>query len=160
MHRIFKPLECITCGNSYTPTSSVQKYCVTCGMSTNALQRHRADYRKRLKMICRSIQARTEIKHIPFSITPEHLIKLWIENDGRCCLTGIPFEIEEPYLGKGRVNPNMVSVDRIIPELGYIEGNVRLINYHMNCALLDYGIEGFDKLVAAYQSISNTLGVK
>lgn len=47
---------------------------------------------------------------------------------------------------KGQVNPNAPSVDRIVPSLGYVQGNVRLITYHVNVALAEFGLGSLIKL--------------
>lgn len=75
-------------------------------------------------------------------------IYLWSTVKYRCTKENIPFDIEPvdlvipefcPYLGikltteKGSGHlDNLASVDRIIPKLGYIKGNVEVISYKAN----------------------------
>lgn len=93
---------------------------------------------------------RAKSKNVPFDITPEYLVKLWEDNEGCCALTGQQFDLSSWGL-KGQVNPQAPSVDRIKPKLGYVKGNVRLITYHMNIALSDFGIEEFENLINSYR---------
>ena len=88
---------------------------------------------------------RAATKNLPFNIDPEYLIELWEENEGCCALTSRPFNIQRPVVF-GTPYPDAPSVDRIKPSLGYTKGNVRLIVYHLNIALSDYGTEEFEKL--------------
>lgn len=88
-------------------------------------------------------------KNIDFDIDANYLIFLWEENKGCCALTGQKFDLE-PWGSKGQVNPNSPSVDRIIPALGYTRGNIRLITYHMNIALSDFGQKEFENLASKY----------
>lgn len=50
------------------------------------------------------------------------------------------------------------SIDRIIPHIGYIKGNVRLITYHMNISLSDFGEKEFNVLIESYLR-TTTVGV-
>lgn len=52
----------------------------------------------------------------------KHLFALWIECKGRCYYTGRELHID----GKYHTDPNAATVDRLIPALGYVEGNVVL----------------------------------
>lgn len=94
-------------------------------------------------------KARARAKSLPFDIDQEHLIWLWEQTDGICRLTGQKFDLTK-WGGKGQVNPRAPSVDRIIPSKGYVKGNVRLITYHMNVSLSDFGTKEFETLIECY----------
>jgi len=96
---------------------------------------------------------RAKSKNLPYNITGPYLIKLWESSNGICALTGQPFDLSS-WGAHGQVNPQAPSVDRIIPNLGYVKGNVRLVTYHMNIALSDFGIEEFEKLIKHYQEVT------
>lgn len=56
-------------------------------------------------------------------IDKNYLMSLWDKQNGRCAITALKMTF---IFGKGRTNTN-VSVDRIIPELGYVKGNIQLV---------------------------------
>ena len=103
----------------------------------------------RLGKLCAMAKNRAKTKQIPFDIDVEFLLGLWEENLGCCALTGQEFDLVS-WGTKSQVNPRSPSIDRIIPSLGYTKGNVRLITYHMNVALSDFGVEEFERLAKAY----------
>lgn len=84
-------------------------------------------------------------KQIPFNLDIDFLMSLWKETNGCCAITGQKFDLEQ-WGNKGQVSPQAVSIDRIKPQLGYIKGNVRLITYHLNIAISDFGLEELEKL--------------
>lgn len=61
---------------------------------------------------------RSEEKNIPFNITKEDIVFVEI-----CPLLNIPLNWEG-----GPRDKNTPSLDRVIPELGYVKGNVRIIS--------------------------------
>jgi hypothetical protein len=63
---------------------------------------------------------------VPFNITAED-IRYCFPADGCCPITKQPFE-----RGKGKVGPRSMSLDRIIPELGYVPGNIAVISHLAN----------------------------
>ncbi len=71
---------------------------------------------------------RAKNKGVAFSITREDLLPL----PEFCCVFGIKLD----YLG-GSDRRARASVDRIVPVLGYVKGNVRIISYAANSAKQD-----------------------
>ena len=70
----------------------------------------------------------------PFDIDEDYLYSLWKEQKGLCYLTGVPMILE-----KGQVNS--LSLDKVIPELGYVKGNVKWCCWAANRAKGDMSIE-------------------
>ena len=66
--------------------------------------------------------------NIPFNLTSKYLIDLWNKQQGKCFYTDIDLEFELRQGTKG----NTVSVDKIIPEKGYVKGNVVLCANRIN----------------------------
>jgi hypothetical protein len=62
---------------------------------------------------------------LPFDLTPEYLVSIY-PADGLCPYLQLPL-----VRGSGN-GPLTASVDRIIPPLGYIQGNVRVISRRAN----------------------------
>lgn len=68
-----------------------------------------------------SAKTRAKEDNLPFDLTAEFLKKLYDQNNGICPVLKIPITDNNP-----------LSIDRIIPELGYIQSNVRLISWRAN----------------------------
>lgn len=90
-------------------------------------------------------KSRSVSKKLEFNIDPAYIQDLWESTSGRCQVTGRRFDLTG-WGKKGQVNPNAPSIDRIKPELGYIKGNVRLVVYHLNISLSDFGEDLFRDL--------------
>ena len=54
-------------------------------------------------------------------------MKSVVPTDGRCPITREPF-----VRGEGKVGPRSMTLDRIIPELGYVAGNIAVISHLAN----------------------------
>lgn len=66
-------------------------------------------------------------KKLPFSITIEDIWRLWIVQDKKCALSGIPLTLSTRW----RV-PGTASLDRIDSGLGYVPGNVQWVHKDVN----------------------------
>ena len=83
-------------------------------------------------------KSRAKQKNIPFNLTLED-----IEVPETCPLLGIPIEIQP----KKGYHPNSPSLDKIIPEKGYIKGNVWVISNRANTLKNDATIQELKTLV-------------
>jgi hypothetical protein len=99
----------------------------------------------RLSKLMAMAKNRAKTKGLEFNLSLDYLMDLW---DGHCALSGIELELNRS--DKGKVNPYAPSLDRIVPELGYTMGNVRIVCYQMNVALSEFGLDQFDELVRQY----------
>lgn len=82
-------------------------------------RRHREEPRIQL---LQSAKKRAKAKNIPFLLTMSDLTV-----PERCPLLGIKLVV-----GEGKMHAQSPSLDRLIPELGYVKGNVRVISYKAN----------------------------
>ena len=114
----------------------------------------RLNPKRRLKLLLGGAKHRALVKNLEFDIDYDYIQELWNKTDGHCYLTGQKFDLEN-WGSKRQVNPRAPSIDRIIPALGYVKGNVRLITYHMNVALTDFGVEEFQNLIERYKEHMN-----
>lgn len=73
--------------------------------------------------------SRTKQGKYPFEVTREYVLSLWETQQGRCAITGV--ELTYDSADKDKKNSNM-SIDRIDPVVGYVEGNVQLAAYRVN----------------------------
>jgi hypothetical protein len=101
----------------------------------------------------RASRARAKRKGVPFGLTLDFLLGMACDQEFRCALTGIEFYASNDCKGS-RVDPYMPSIDRIVPKLGYVPGNVRLVVYAVNAMILDWGEEMFEQIVAAYRLVA------
>lgn len=83
-------------------------------------------------------KVRAKENGVPFSITAEDLLPL----PEFCSVFGIKLD----YFS-GPVRRSWASVDRIVPSLGYVPGNVRVISFAANVAKLDGDESGLVPLV-------------
>lgn len=67
---------------------------------------------------------------------------------GICELTGLPFRLAP--LPEGRQNPYTASLDRIVPELGYVKNNARVILWALNAAFNSYGEGVYAEIARVY----------
>jgi len=93
--------------------------------------RHRVQQRKNMSVYRKLVpeqfmliaaRSRAKAKNIPFNLLLEDVVipKL-------CPVLGIPL-----ILGNGGTSDNSPTLDRIIPELGYIKGNIAVISWRAN----------------------------
>lgn len=72
----------------------------------------------------------------PFNIDADYMYNLWKIQQGKCALTGVDMLLQ-------RRSPISLSIDKIIPEKGYIKGNVQWTSWASNRAKGDLDIETF-----------------
>jgi hypothetical protein len=96
----------------------------------------------RNRIMWRSAKGRAKKLGLPFSISPEDIIIPEI-----CPVLGIPLVI-----ASDSGNDNSPSLDRIIPELGYVPGNVAVISRRANRIKNDANLNELKKVVAWLES--------
>lgn len=72
----------------------------------------------------------------PFNIDIDYMYDLWKKQEGLCALTGYPMSLD------GNTNLRL-SIDKIIPELGYVKGNVQWTLFAANRAKGDMSQDDF-----------------
>jgi hypothetical protein len=146
-----KILTC-RCGISFETTHGNKKYCSSkCQIfynSRNVWAASKSNFGFRATYLLSAAKNRAKTKNIPFDLDREFLLHLWEEQEGLCCISGYPLNLETP-INVGQPRFDAPSLDRIVPALGYVKGNVRLVCYQINCAIHDYGAEHFLKLCRA-----------
>ncbi len=111
---------------------------------------HRAYYARKMlepefrigKLIAMA-KNRAKKKDLLFDIDLPYMMEMWSKQNAKCIISGVEFVLES---GEGRVHRHTPSIDRISPELGYTKGNVRLVTYHINVALSEFGEEALIEL--------------
>lgn len=91
-----------------------------------------------LKYVCRNIKNRAKKEDINFNITFNDLIELFNIQKGLCFYTDIELKIG---IGQNKKERNTLSVDKIIPEKGYVKGNLVLCSKRINTVKNDLTLE-------------------
>lgn len=78
---------------------------------------------------------RAERKGVPFEISKEYVINLFKDQGGRCFYSDIEMNIVKKNESRTH-DPFKMSLDCVIPELGYVEGNVVWCAYCVNALKL------------------------
>lgn len=136
---------CQECGKNYKGKGN-QKYCSVLCSRRNDYSSNMLKHKWRIGKLLANAKGRSKDKNLEFNLTQQYLEELWEESEGRCSITGRSFDLTK-YGEFGQVNPNAPSIDRIIPNKGYTIGNVRLVTYHINVALSEYGLESLVELI-------------
>jgi hypothetical protein len=101
------------------------------------------------RLLVRDAKVRAKEYDVPFNITTEY-IKSCIPVDGCCPITKQPFK-----RGGGKACPQSMTIDRIIPELGYVVGNVMVVSYTANTIKYNCTNPGVFRRVAEYVEAAN-----
>ena len=120
---------------------------------TGRFARYKGEERKLVSAICvRVNQSRMNNQRVgrPHNITMEHMLELWKQQNGRCKYTGQELFIEKEH-------PATLSIDKIKPELGYVEGNVQWVAWAVNRAKGDLDEDTFLRMCAAVTKGATTI---
>lgn len=82
------------------------------------------------------VKKRSKKRELDFDLDLEYMKQLWAECDGICPMTGVTMLRNSEGYDR---DPVVMSVDRIVPEKGYVKGNVRLVSLWYNRARSNYG---------------------
>lgn len=82
-----------------------------------------------LKRYLQNARSRALRDSVPFDLTLQDLMDVATDE---CPIFHTPFVWGTSKLGKGRTRPNSPTLDRILPELGYVKGNVAFLSYRAN----------------------------
>ena len=76
------------------------------------------------KWKCTRVKHRAKVLGVPFDLTPEYIENLWT---GYCPISHVKLEWDTD-----RTNEQAAELDRIVPNKGYVKGNVVFISRRMN----------------------------
>lgn len=115
---------------------------------TNFRKRKNKEWREkkriedRFRFVWYAAKRRAKDNSVPFTISKQDIIDIF-PADGRCPMLGIPL-----HFNNKSSKDDSPSLDRIIPELGYIPGNILLISYRANRIKNDSTIEELEKILS------------
>lgn len=84
------------------------------------------------KHIVRALQGaryRAKRDNVTYNLTKEYLLSI---TPDQCPIFHTPFIWGASGMGVGKTKQDAPTLDRIVPELGYVEGNVAFISYRAN----------------------------
>lgn len=105
--------------------------CCKCGnlQSSKYHYNNKGNIQYTLRRLCTDAKKRAKKQGVPFALTPEYLESLVVSH---CPITLAPIDWEKKEVVNGNAGPNSASLDKIIPELGYVPGNCAIISYRGN----------------------------
>ncbi len=145
VHRVFdgENIICSRCTISQISTNfrHNRSICLKCRHEENNMyaSQNIESFINRSVVVARS---RAKHKNIPFEIDTEYMIKQYQNQQGKCFYTD---EIMTWGYGNGRLYTAM-SLDKIIPEIGYIPGNCVYCCDIVNILKRDLTLEQLSKL--------------
>ena len=98
------------------------------------------------QILCGSARGRSRKNKTPIDLDfiSKPNIMEWLKHQSRCELCNIEFSIG--YKGKSGGRSNSPSLDRLIPSLGYVPGNVSLICFRCNAKKSDATFEEYERM--------------
>ena len=97
---------------------------------------------------CADIKGRCLEKSIPFDLNSEYLLSIYNNQKGLCFYTKIPLKLHtDMFSKKGQPDPDILSVDRIIPSKGYTKGNIALCCNAINKLKGNMQVEDLDYFI-------------
>lgn len=108
----------------------------------------KAYHYNRLHKILHTIKVRTKRMGLPFDLTIDHLVEIYPE-DNKCPALGINLE-----WGQKNGRRSSPSLDRIIPDKGYVIGNVVFVSWLANTVKSDLSLDQLRGLVAFYEDLN------
>lgn len=99
-----------------------------------------------VKYLLKAAKKRAKEKGLPFNISENDIVIPEV-----CPILGIVIEIGNTLEDRD----SSPSLDKIIPELGYVKGNVKVISFRANSLKRDGHIEDFEKIVEYIKENTN-----
>ena len=93
----------------------------------------------------RRLRMRARRQGLPFNLDADYLSSIWT---GQCAIFGIPLCL--PYSTDRQVD-NKATIDKVIPEKGYVKGNVHWVSNRANI-IKSYGTISEHKQIVEYMS--------
>lgn len=100
-------------------------------------------FRDPANYLLRSAEIRAKKKGLPFGLAKEDVVI-----PEHCPVLGIPLYFRDD----GRIN-NTPTIDRIIPEKGYVKGNILVISWRANRLRNDATLEELKKITSFYEKL-------
>jgi len=110
----------------------------------NAIKDKRKGKNILLREMLMSASRRASSQCLPFDLTIEYMETIALDH---CPVTGKLLDWDLQFSEEGKRNPFAPSLDKIIPSLGYTQGNVAIICHQMNRLKSDMTLDQLNQLV-------------
>lgn len=115
-------------------------------------KRWNSSNRRQLHIWFSNAKRRAREKNVPFELTKAYILSLAIPK--ACPVLGIPIYWQTQK--KGMNMANSPSLDRVIPALGYVPGNVRIISHRANRLKADATVSELELVLSDLKNIPLT----
>lgn len=116
---------------TYKKSSAIRTVCNNCQYQRRS-QRLKGDPIKQMMYKASRCKSAAKKANTPYDIDAQYMMDLWQKQTGKCFYSDIDMELS---FGKTAdvASHNGLSVDRVIPSLGYVRGNIVLCCTKLNC---------------------------
>lgn len=91
-----------------------------------------------IKSLVNNAKTRSKLKNIEFNIDTDFIYELYEKQNHKCAISGIEMTYKKEKKNHSERNLFNISIDRIIPGLGYTKDNVQLVCNITNTIKLNY----------------------
>jgi hypothetical protein len=148
---------CKKCGDSFTSARSRHLFCSKeCrGYSSRSTAEQYSQIDDNLPLyLNRLLYKRNNIEgKSRKNIDREQLMDLWLRQDGRCAMSGVPMTCRTK---QGERFPYNASIDRIVAGGPYERDNIQLVCTIVNTLMKDFSKEDFVRLCASVSARSRS----
>ena len=95
------------------------------------------------------LRLRAKQNNLLFDLDEEYLISIWT---GKCAIFGTTLQL--PYSTNRQV-PDKATIDKVIPELGYVKGNVQWVSNRAN-TIKSYGTLEEHQMIVEYIRVNTS----
>lgn len=131
----------------YKNRKGLYKHCKVCYIEKNKVYQGSYRTKNRFAIRVRACKARAKEKGLPFDLTEAHLREVWTDV---CPIFDTTLDIQAL-----KNSPQHAELDRVIPELGYVKGNVAWLSQRANRIKDDAKLEELERLVEWLKSKQN-----
>lgn len=128
----------------YSNRNGLHSICKPCYILKNKEYQRTYRAKNRFAIRVRSCKARANENNLPFDLTEGYIKSIWTDN---CPVFGTPLKIEAL---KGE--DHHAQLDKIVPELGYVQGNVVWLSQRANRIKDDATLEDLERLITWLKS--------
>ncbi len=102
---------------------------------------HRTGFKELSGTYYLSLKSGASRRQLEFTVSAEYLYNLWVQQDCKCALTGIPIYLSNKIKNNNvDWEANTASPDRIDNSLGYVEGNIQWVHKRVNRLKNNYSL--------------------
>ncbi len=135
--------KCIDCHETFPlsefyrakKTGAYSSRCKKCDI-LSCQQRSSASYKSRSRVLCNAARSASKKKNLPFTITPQDIVRQYESQNGKCYYSGQPMS----FISNDK---NIMSIDRINPSCGYTPDNIVLCRWSVNNMKSNLSVEDF-----------------